>query len=228
MKTGMVLKQALKLTILALVAGSVFSCAQTKRERLKGTTTASVRSGGEVQTCGNGESSAGMIYDNGQLPTPYRTAVQQFISSWMNYNLLGTIDGSPNSTKTGIDFTGKFTFNSSGALVPTSSNFKIAIIDSYYGQSNGSGGTFGAITVNFDQAKLASANCRGTLTGQKTSATTFKVIADDCAGSIAIEGQINGTYVDGRVSFINKQSSMNFVGQTGTLGALRIATCGIL
>lgn len=218
-------KNGLRAFSLALTMVLAFSCAQQKRDRSSGTTVDSIRAADLSPTCANGVSKAGMIYDTSSM---FQQNLQNFISGWMNPTSLGGVDGNPQSTTTGVDFKGHWAFDTSGNLIQAQSNFKISIWDTYAVQTQSTGGSYVPITVTFDAEKFSSTKCQGTLTGTLNQSTkAYTVVATDCVGTIKFTGTYTSQYVDGSVTYQNKTSTTGTV-QSGALGSLRIATCGIL
>src|SRR5687768_11063636 len=61
---------------------------------------------GYADTCGQGGASAvGRIY-SAQNPASFQPEVANYLSSWMDPNQLGAVDGNPNSTQTRVELKG--------------------------------------------------------------------------------------------------------------------------
>lgn len=167
------------------------------------------------QKCANGQDAVGMIFDGGQALN-FQNQVAAYVSSWMDPNQLGTVDGSASSTQTGIDLMGKLKFNSAGAIIRESSGLEISIIDSNYLQGN-------------QKISVANYNQKAVNGQMNYNTRNFEASFQDQYGMLKIAGQFDQNFAWGQISFSNTRSVNSAIApQSGTLGAFRITRCGLL
>lgn len=198
---------------LTLASLSLVACGRANdKKQLNGT---AYGAGVYSATCSNGQDAVGMIFDGGNS-TNFRTQVAAYVSSWMDPNSLGMIDGGQNSTQTGVDFRGKFRFDGSGQVVRQDTGVIITIIDSYSAQ-----GQPAIAPADYTQKVVA-----GSI---NTGSRTFEVTMQDQYGYVKFTGQFDNNFAWGQVQFANSRSVNNmYQPQSGTLGAFKIAKCGLL
>lgn len=167
-------------------------------------------------TCGtSGTSAVGMIYSDGSMN--FQNQVAGFVSSWMDPNDLGTVDGSASSNQTGVDFKGKLKFAAGGQLIREQTGLEITIVDSFTVQ-----GQKPAIAI-------ASYNSKAISGSQNPTGRTFEVTFQDNYGIVKLAGQYDNSFAWGTVQYQNSKVAMQGMSpQSGTLGLFKISKCGLL
>ncbi|MEN0057387.1 MAG: hypothetical protein AAGB31_01025 [Bdellovibrio sp.] len=176
----------------------------------------SVGQSGSSSTCATGTTTVGKIYD-ASGSSQFETQVKGFVSATLDPQSLGTISGDINSS-TGIDFSGAFTFDSSGNLVTASSSLLIKIFDSYVGQVY-SGETVEPYVIEFSSASSGTIN---------RSTGVFSVVFQDSYGSITFSGTVRNQQASGTVSYQNFTAVSGYSVSSGALGDFLIYTCALI
>ncbi|MBK7963790.1 MAG: hypothetical protein IPK04_22890 [Bdellovibrionales bacterium] len=164
--------------------------------------------------CVDGTSGVGIIYDGGQGGN-FQNQVAGYVSAWMDPASLGTVDGNPGSTTTGIDLRGKLKFTAQGQLIREQSGLEITITDSIKFQ-----GGEGISPANYQQM--------GTSGTMNATARTFQATFQDKYGTVTINGQFDASFAWGQIQFQNSQAFAGYSPQSGPLGAFKISKCGLL
>ncbi len=156
---------------------------------------------GQVQTqCGGTSAQAGRLIDDGSLFGAFRNNYMEFVGVE-----LGDLDGSANSTSTGVDLQLRIKLNGQN-VVAEQSAIRIIVYDSEAAE-------LGALDVSFDRATQANVN---------PSTGEFTLTFQDNYGQLFVQGRNAGNQVQGRVSFQNSGA-----GQAKSLGAFTLSTCGV-
>lgn len=156
---------------------------------------------GQYQTqCSGTSTQAGRLIDDGSLFGTFRTNYMEFVGVE-----LGDLDGSPNSTSTGVDLQLRIKLNGQNVIAEQSA-IRIIVYDSEAAE-------LGALDVSFDRATQANVN---------PSTGEFTLTFQDNYGQLHVQGRNAGNQVQGRVSFQNSG-----MGQAKSLGAFTLSTCGV-
>lgn len=166
--------------------------------------------------CSNPTMVWGKIFDP-YASTQFEYQVKSFVSATLDPQALGTISGNIYD-RTGIDFQGSFQFDAQGNLIPTSSTVLIKIVDSFV-KDGYEGQTFQPYIVEF---KAADSGIIDRNTRQ------FEVHFKDNYGDIVFQGMYNDQIAEGTVSFVNYTAVTGYEPASGTLGAFRSYTCGLI
>ena len=150
--------------------------------------------------CGNTSTQAGRLIDDGSSYGSFRNNYMEFVGVE-----LGDLDGSANSTSTGVDLQLRIKLNGQN-VVAEQSAIRIIIYDSEAAE-------LGALDVAFDRATQANVN---------PSTGEFTLTFQDNYGQLFVQGRNAGNQVQGRVTFQNSGA-----GQAKSLGAFTLSTCGV-
>ena len=206
----------LRIMLVSIIGLSLLltACGRTsKSESIRGTTGTAGIVSTLAETCANGNSAIGVIYDNGT--GQFQNQVAAYLSSWMNPAELGAVDGSPNSTTTGVDFKAKLKFTVAGQVDVANTGLEITVKDSYTVQ-----GQPPISMANYDQTAISGST--------NTTAKTFTVTFQDTYGKVVMSGQYDANFAWGTVQFQNSKAYTGYTPQSGTLGAFKISKCGLL
>ncbi len=156
---------------------------------------------GQYQTqCSGASTQAGRLIDDGSLFGAFRNNYMEFVGVE-----LGDLDGSPNSTSTGVDLQLRIKLNGQNVIAEQSA-IRIIVYDSEAAE-------LGALDVSFDRATQANVN---------QSTGEFTLTFQDNYGQLHVQGRNTGSQVQGRVSFQNTG-----MGQAKSLGAFTLSTCSV-
>jgi hypothetical protein len=176
----------------------------------------------ETQNCQYSES--GVIYDSSasQLEsdagsTSFRQRLVDFVSISLSPESLGEVSGVYGAS-TGVQMRLRVRFTSSGQIVSGSSSLEISIYDSYVGQSDESGIPIEPIVIFLDTVKSGTFNA---------SSKQLQVVFADQYGEVSLQGRVQGTDLQGTVSFQNFTSFDNSSPRSGVLGEFLIPACSI-
>lgn len=173
---------------------------------------------GGLNTCVNGQSSVGRIFDAGQSGGigTFEARVKGLLSASINPNDVGTISAAANDV-TGVRFQGIIKLDTAGNVQATSTQMTIEVYDSF-------------TLSGQNPIRLVFSTSDGSqISGSFNTQTGYgSVVFADEYGSITFTGTIDAQNFSGQVSYINK---VNFVGGanvSGPLGQFTIARCGII
>lgn len=176
----------------------------------------------ETQNCQYSES--GVIYDSaasqlesGDVFTSFRQRLVDLVSVSLSPDSLGDVSGVYGAA-TGVQMRLKVRFSSSGQIVSGSSYLEISIYDSYVGQMDQSGNLIEPYVIYLDSVKS------GTFT---SSTRQINVVFADQYGEISLQGRVQGTDLQGTVSFQNFTAYDSSQPRSGMLGEFIIPACSI-
>jgi hypothetical protein len=175
---------------------------------------------GGSNNCSTSTSTQGQIYDPNYRtnPTAFRVAVGNFVSATLDPKYLGDVSGDP-SSKTGIKFSGSFSFAATGQINLSATSVQIDINDSLVGTTDSSGKLITAYPVDFSQAAAGNYD---------KSNGTFQVTFQDQYGQLVFNGKVSGQTAQGTVTFANTSAVDGLGARSGTLGTFVISSCSLL
>ncbi len=216
MKT--LLFKSISMTVLIASALSLIACGKSdnKSETRNGANRSGVQ-GAISQTCSNGQSSVGAIYDNTASQSEYQDRLSGLVSAILDPSYLGRVSNRPQD-QTGIDLRVKLQLNSSGQ-VANGSAIQFAVHDEF------------SLTTDTNGQQIApysfsvSASASGYV---DRSRRRISIVFEDQYGQVKIDGSSSdGITVIGTVEFSNKT---HYAGQTpmnGILGQFSLPACAV-
>lgn len=177
-----------------------------------------------VARCSDGSSGWGRIYDDGSMyGTAFRDSFANFLSSVMDPQNLGNLDGAASSTTTGVNMELKLKVVNN-QLNLSETRITMEINDSLVGTQGSDGEILKIITARFSSADS------GQLTNVAGNSGNFQLVFKDSYGTVTVDGSFNGTEAKGRVNFSNSTNFNINKGETpksGSLGAFYMKSCGL-
>ncbi len=151
---------------------------------------------------GSTQASKGRLIDDGSLMGAFRNNYVEFLGTE-----IGDLDGSANSTSTGVDIQLRIKLNGQ-TMVANQSGLLLEIYDSEVNEADG----VLPIRVEFPPAIQADVLASG----------EFTLIFDDGLGKVIVRGRNVGNQVQGRVSYQN-----NGMSGDKSLGAFTLSSCAV-
>ena len=214
------------LTIAALTLLTIAACSP-KKQGVRSTYNRSAVSTGVVNntnintnSCGQGVSPVGTIYDQGNTQTSLYTSgsfeerVKGLLSVTVNPEEVGQISSSATDT-TGVRFQGAIKVDANGNVNLQQSSLLIKVYDSYVLQYPEQ---FQPIEVSFATATSGQFNMQN---GQGY------ILFRDQYGEVRFDGTMDAQYFSGTVSYKNYSHISGAAPAQGQLGQFYVARCGI-
>lgn len=226
------MENVIKLILLTMVALPLVACQQDKSNSRTSVRSRTTRGDSAISTLGQnpgiprlntnsggpGSPSAGRVWGSiyGMAGVDFQQSVQNFVSSTMDPNLLGTVSSNYNDS-TGIRFwgyvetqTGQFNPTGGNNVAVTSANsaLRVVIWDSYAGSVDANGQIIPEYPVYMQ------GTAGGTIQGNRADITFT-----DGFGYIYVYGTFDASYFQGYVWYDNNGGAANH------LGAFYIPTC---
>ncbi|MEK6774026.1 MAG: hypothetical protein AABY64_08800 [Bdellovibrionota bacterium] len=151
-------------------------------------------------SCNGSTQAAGRLIDDGSLMGAFRNNYAEFLGEE-----IGDLDGSANSTSTGVDIQLRVKLNGQ-TVVGNQSGLMLSIYDSEVNE-------LGVIEVKYDSATQANVNAS---TGE------FTLTFQDSYGQVMVQGRNTSNQIQGRVSYQNSGMS-----QAKSLGAFTLSSCAV-
>lgn len=196
--------------LLVAAALSLAACAK-KEDSPQVRTGGGTPNGSISQTCSNGASAVGRIYDS---TYEFQQNVANFLSATLN-----TQDPQQLGTVYKVDMQGALKFDAQGNILANQAQLLITVYDSLVGTINPSTGqAIQPYTITFAQAA-----------GGSLQAGKYVVTFRDEHGEVIVDGRIDNTeQTQGLVTFKNYKRYDGGPGLSGKLGYYQISKCGLL
>lgn len=172
--------------------------------------------------CTDGSSTWGRLYDDGSMGgLSFRNSYADFLSASSNpEQVLGSLDGSPNSTTTGVNFNLKLKIVNN-QLDLNQTTLLIEITDDKVGKVDENGNTMKLISIPFNTA------WKGELTNVVNGQGQFNITFKDAYGTVNVIGNFNQSATTGKINFVNSRHFNNETPKSGSLGTMSMKTCGL-
>lgn len=173
---------------------------------------------GGLNTCMNGQSGVGTIFDAGQAGAAgtFEARVKALLSASVNPAEVGTISSAANDV-TGVRFKGIIKLDAAGNVQAAASNITIEVYDSIT--------LSGQEPIRLEFSTSSGAQITGQFNTQTGDGT---VTFSDGYGNIQFAGRIDAQNFSGTVRFQNTQNITGAANASGTLGQFTVARCGII